>query len=201
MRSGLQLASKPLPLCFYARRPDVVARELLGKILVRRLEGERLEGVVVETEAYYGLEDPASRAYRGMKEYNRAMWGEPGRLFVYNVHRYWMLNVVAHEPDGVGGVLFRAVEPTKGIEKMTENRLVPDPKGLTSGPGRLSVALGVTKELNGLSVTDPGGPVIVLDAPQVEDFCVSHRIGVTEDLSEKLRFYMRGNRFVSGGGV
>jgi DNA-3-methyladenine glycosylase len=195
------LESKPLPLCFYARRPDVVARELLGKILVRRLEGERLEGVVVETEAYFGLEDPASRAYMGMKEYNRVMWGEPGRLFVYNVHKYWMLNVVSHGPGGVGGILFRAIEPTGGIAKMAENRPVSSLRELTSGPGKLSVALGITRELNGLPVTDPGGPVIVLDAPQVEDFCVSHRIGVAEDLPEKLRFYMRGNRFVSGGGV
>ena len=192
------MASKPLPLGFYARRPDVVARELLGKTLVRRIGGEDLEGVVVETEAYFGLEDPASRAYRGMKEYNHVMWGEPGRLFVYNVHKYWMLNVVAHESDGVGGVLFRAIEPKKGIEKMTKNRPVSSLRALTSGPGRLSVALGITRELNGLPVTDPSGPVIVLDAPQVEDFCVSHRIGVAEDLPEKLRFYVRGNRFVSG---
>jgi DNA-3-methyladenine glycosylase len=192
------LASKPLPLGFYARRPDIVARELLGKTLVRKIGGEDLEGVVVETEAYFGLEDPASRAYRGMKEYNHVMWGEPGRLFVYNVHKYWMLNVVAHESDGVGGVLFRAIEPKKGIEKMTKNRPVSSLRALTSGPGRLSVALGITRELNGLPVTDPSGPVIVLDAPQVEDFCVSHRIGVAEDLPEKLRFYVRGNRFVSG---
>ena len=192
------MASKPLPLGFYARRPDIVARELLGKTLVRKIGGEDLEGVVVETEAYFGLEDPASRAYRGMKEYNHVMWGEPGRLFVYNVHKYWMLNVVAHESDGVGGVLFRAIEPKKGIEKMTKNRPVSSLRALTSGPGRLSVALGITRELNGLPVTDPSGPVIVLDAPQVEDFCVSHRIGVAEDLPEKLRFYVRGNRFVSG---
>ena len=192
------MASKPLPLGFYARRPDVVARELLGKTLVRRIGGEDLEGVVVETEAYFGLEDPASRAYRGMKEYNHVMWGEPGRLFVYNVHKYWMLNVVAHESDGVGGVLFRSIEPKKGIEKMTKNRPVSSLRALTSGPGRLSVALGITRELNGLPVTDPSGPVIVLDAPQVEDFCLSHRIGVAEDLPEKLRFYVRGNRFVSG---
>jgi DNA-3-methyladenine glycosylase len=197
-RSGLHLASKPLPLGFYERRPDAVARELLGKTLVRRLDGERLEGVVVETEAYFGLEDPASRAYRGMKEYNRVMWGEPGRLFVYNVHKYWMLNVVAHEPDGVGGVLFRAVEPKTGIEKMTENRTVSSLRALTSGPGRLSVALGVTRELNGLPVTDPGGAVVVLDAPRVLDLCASHRVGVKEDLPEELRFYVRGNRFVSG---
>jgi DNA-3-methyladenine glycosylase len=192
------LASKPLPLGFYERRPDIVARELLGKTLVRRIGGEVLDGVVVETEAYFGLEDPASRAYRGMKEYNRVMWGEPGRLFVYNVHKYWMLNVVAHEPDGVGGVLFRAVEPKEGIGKMAENRPASSLRELTSGPGRLSVALGVTRELNGLPVTDPGGPVVVLDAPRVLDLCASHRIGVKEDLPEKLRFYVGGNRFVSG---
>jgi len=194
---GLHLASRPLPLSFYARRPDVVARELLGKILVRVLGGDRLEGVVVETEAYYGLEDPASRAFWGMKGYNRVMWGEPGRLFVYNVHRYWMLNVVAHEAGGVGGVLFRAVEPRAGISRMAENRGVGSLRALTSGPGRLGVAFGVTRELNSLPVTDPGGPVVVLDAPAVVGVGTSHRIGVRVDLLEELRFYVAGSVFVS----
>ena len=106
---------------FYSRDPAVVARDLLGKRLVRVLNGEALEGTIVETEAYYGAEDPASRAFHGRKNYNRLMWGEPGRVFIYNVHRYWMLNVVAHEPDEIGAVLIRAIEPTRGIESMLSN--------------------------------------------------------------------------------
>ncbi len=192
-------APSVLPREFYARSPEAVARDLLGKSLVRGLDGERLEGVVVETEAYHGGEDPASRAYHGLKGYNAMMWDEPGRLFVYNVHRYWMLNVVAHEAGAVGGVLFRAIEPTRGLKTMRRLRPVADDRELTSGPGKLSVALGVTRELLGYPATDPDGPLYILDAPCVADYCTSHRIGVTRDLPEELRFYVPGNRFVSRG--
>ncbi len=185
-----------LPMEFYARSPEAVARDLLGKVLVRVLDGERLGGVVVETEAYHGGEDPASRAYRGLKHYNAAMWGEPGRLFVYNVHKYWMLNVIAHEPGAVGGVLFRALEPTRGVEAMMRLRPVGEARELTSGPGKLSLALGITRELNGVPVTDEGAPIHILDAPP-RNCLTSHRIGVTHDLPGELRFYVPGNGFVS----
>ena len=189
--------SSVLPIRFYSRSPEVVARELLGKILVRLIDGERLEGKVVETEAYFGEDDPASRAYKGRKVYNSAMWGESGHLFIYNVHKYWMLNVVAHLSGGVGGVLFRAIEPVAGVEEMMRRRPVSDLRELTSGPGKLSLALGVSSELNGLPVTDADCPVHFLNAPPVPGFITSHRIGVTRDLPEELRFYIDKNRFVS----
>ena len=108
-----------------------------------------------------------------------------------------MLNVVAHEAGAVGGVLFRALEPTRGIETMRRLRPVHDDRELTSGPGKMSVALGVTRELLGYPLTAPDSPVYILDAPCVADYCTSHRIGVTRDLPEELRFYIRGNRFIS----
>ncbi len=119
---------KILPPSFYTRDPAVVARDLLGKRLLRVLNGEALEGTIVETEAYFGAEDPTSRAFHGRKNYNRLMWGEPGRVFIYNVHKYWMLNVVAHVPDEIGAVLIRAIEPTRGIESMLSNRPVKEPR-------------------------------------------------------------------------
>jgi DNA-3-methyladenine glycosylase len=186
-----------IPKEYYMRRPDIVARDLLGKKIVRVLNGERLEGIVVETEAYHGQMDPASRAFHGRKNYNKMMWDEPGHLFIYNVHKYWMLNVVAHDLGGVGGVLFRAIEPVKGIKTMERLRPIDDEKELTSGPGKLSIALGISKELNGFPVTDPGSPVQILDAPYTVEICTSHRIGVKRDLPEKLRFYIKGNMFVS----
>jgi len=188
-----------LPKEFYSKSPETVARDLLGKRLVRILDGERLEGVVVETEAYRGLGDPASRAFYGLKNYNAMMWDEPGRLFVYNVHKYWMLNVIAHVPEDVGGILFRSIEPTMGLGTMRRLRSVEDDRELTSGPGKLSVALGVTRELNGFTITDPDSSIHILDAPYVINYCTSHRIGVTKDLSEELRFYIPGNKFVSRG--
>lgn len=186
-----------IPKEYYMRRPDIVARDLLGKKIVRVLNGERLEGIVVETEAYHGQMDPASRAFHGRKNYNKMMWDEPGHLFIYNVHKYWMLNVVAHDLGSVGGVLFRAIEPVKGIKTMERLRSVDDEKELTSGPGKLSIALGISKELNGFPVTDLGSPVEILDAPYTVEICTSHRIGVKRDLPEKLRFYIKGNMFVS----
>lgn len=185
-----------LPEGFYARSPDLVACDLIGKTLVRLLGNDRLEGTIVETEAYHGEADPASRAFYGRKNYNGVMWAEPGRLFIYNVHKYWMLNVTAHEPGSVGGVLFRAIEPRKGVEAMKRLRPVEDVRELTSGPGKLSLALGVTRELNGLPVTGEGAPVHILDTPTIP-CATSHRIGVTRDLPEELRFYAEGNRFVS----
>jgi len=182
---------------FYVRDPAEAARALLGKTLVRRLGSERLEGIIVETEAYYGEGDPASRAFKGRKSYNEVMWGEPGRLFVYNVHRYWMLNFVAHRPGGVGGVLVRAIEPTAGVERMLLNRTVERIADLTSGPGKLSVALAVDKSLNGLKATDERSPVHVLQSDSELELASSHRIGVSQDLPEKLRFYVKGNRYVS----
>jgi len=192
-----RIVSRVLPRAFYGRSPEVVARELLGKRLVRILDGERLEGIIVETEAYHGGGDPASRAFNGKKNYNTPMWDEPGRLFVYNVHKYWMLNVVAHEPGGVGGVLFRAIEPTIGVEVMRRRRPVIDVRELTNGPGKLSVALGVTRGLSGLPVTDVGSPVHILEGPLINEYKTSHRIGVTRDLPEELRFYVPGNPYVS----
>jgi len=187
---------QPLPQSFYRRRTDTVARELLGKLLVRRLGDALLGGVIVETEAYFGGDDPASRAYKGLKEYNRVMFEEPGRVFIYNVHKYWMLNLIAHD-NGVGGILIRAIEPTMGIEPMLRNRPVKNPKDLTRGPGKLTLALDVDKGLNGVDATSPDSPIHVVDNEYPHEYGTSHRIGVTRDLPKHLRFYIKGNRFVS----
>ena len=187
---------QPLQRDFYSRLTDLVARDLLGKILVRRIGDKELGGIIVETEAYFGFDDPASRAFNGLKEYNRVMFEEPGRLFIYNVHKYWMLNIIAHT-DGVGGILIRAIEPTIGIDVMKLNRPVKKLRDLTSGPGKLSLALDVDKSLNGLDVTTEESPVYVLDNELLFEIDTSHRIGVTRDLPRHLRFYVKNNRFVS----
>jgi DNA-3-methyladenine glycosylase len=181
---------------FYNRDTETVARDLLGKILVRRLGDVLLGGVVVETEAYFGADDPASRAFLGKKQYNRVMFDEPGHLFIYNVHQYWMLNFIAHD-NGAGGILIRAIEPTIGVETMMKNRPVKKLRDLTSGPGKLTLALGVDKSLNGGPVTDENSPVTVLDNQMEFEISTSHRIGVTRDLPDHFRFYVKGNQFVS----
>jgi len=175
----------------------VVAKELLGKRLIRRLDDEAFEVIIVETEAYYGLEDPASRAHRGLKGYNRLMWDEPGKAFIYNVHNNWMFNIVAHEPNAVGAVLIRAAEPTKGIEVMKVNRGVEDLYELTNGPGKLTKALKIDKRLNGVSVTSERSEIILFDNEVKFEVGSSHRIGVRRDSEKNLRFFIKENNFVS----
>ena len=183
---------------FYEKDPALVARDLLGKVIVRRLGPETLSGRIMETEAYYGEGDPASRAYKGMKNYNRPMFEDPGRLFVYMVHTWWLLNVVSHGEGEVGAVLIRALKPLEGIQTMMRNRGVEDVYNLTNGPGKLARALSVTNELNGLDITNSDSELVAIEE-EAGSFEVgsSHRIGVTKDLPQELRFYIRGNRFVS----
>ena len=189
---------KALSKDFYERDPPLVAKDLLGKILLRKLDSEILSGKIVETEAYYGRKDPASRAYRGRKKFNELMFMSVGRTFIYMVHGNWLLNMVAHLKGGVGAVLIRAIEPIEGIQTMWNNRNVKKLRDLTNGPGKLTKALAVTKELNGIDVTERDSQIVVVEG-RGESFevCSSHRIGVKVDLPRKLRFSIKGNKFVS----
>lgn len=189
---------KVLPRSFYERDPAAVARELLGKMLVRRIHSEVLSGKIVEAEAYYGRDDPASKAYKGRKTFNELMFLEVGKAFIYMVHGNWLLNIVAHQKEGVGAVLIRALEPLQGIEIMQTHRVAAEIRALTSGPGKLTRSLAITKELNGVDVTDiKSGLFIVEGAVADFEIGVSHRIGVKKDLPQKLRFYIKGNKFIS----
>ena len=184
---------------FYARPPDTVARELLGKLLVRLYRGTRLSGIIVETEAYFGPEDPASRARHRGGSLARAMEWEPGRALVYGVHRQWLLNVVAHPPGVPGAVLFRALEPREGLEVMARLRGFTEVPGdlrlLTSGPGRLTRALGIDKSFHGAPMT--GGELWVEDVGFRPVACRCPRVGVSRDLEEPYRFAAWGSRFVT----
>lgn len=184
---------------FYERDAAVVARELLGKVLVRRINSRVLSGRIVEVEAYYGRGDPASRAYSGRPKFCvRLMYGRPGLTLIYMVHGNWLLNFVAHEENGAGAVLVRAIEPLEGVEYMKGNRGTDDVFSLTSGPGKLTKALAITKELNGVDITSEGSSLTVVEGKK-EKFRVlsSHRIGVKRDLEQELRFFIEGNKFVS----
>lgn len=191
------MVQRLIPREFYERDPQTVAKGLLGKRLIRILGRHSLEGVIVETEAYLGPEDPASRAHQGKKEHNKAMWGEPGTLFIYNVHRYWMLNVVAHEPGRVGTVLIRSLEPVRGVERMKANRGIEDLVELVNGPGKLTEALRISKDLNAADVTSNISQVSLADNEKSFEIESSHRIGVREDLEKRLRFFIKGSEYVS----
>ncbi len=183
---------------FYESDPARVARALLGKILVRTLDRDCLSGKIVETEAYYGEDDPASRAYKGKMQFNALMYAEPGRTFIYMVHGNWLLNIVAHRTGKVGAVLLRAVEPIHGINVMKKNRGLDNLHRLTSGPGKLTKALAITNELNGLFVTERTSELAVTEGEERRiESSSSHRIGVRRDLPRKLRFFIKENKFVS----
>ena len=183
---------------FYERDPAQVAKDLLGKVLVRKLQSNVLSGKIVETEAYYGGNDPASKAYKGRKRFNELMFLDVGKTFIYMVHGNWLLNIVAHVKGGVGAVLIRAIEPLEGVEIMLKNRNVKNMRELTSGPGKLTKALAITKDLNGVDVTKKDSKLFVAEGRN-ETFQIgtSHRIGVKADLPQNLRFFIKGNMFVS----
>jgi DNA-3-methyladenine glycosylase len=187
-----------LPRSFYERDTAEVARALLGKILVHRtLEGV-IAGRVVEVEAYYGKGDPASRASRRKTKLNEIMWGRGGKAFVYMVHARWLFNVITEREGVPGAVLIRALEPIEGLELMRRRRRIEIERELTSGPGKLTQAMGITREHHGLDLTDPSSRLVMMEGGvQRFEIASSHRIGVSADLPRELRFYIRGNPHVS----
>ena len=186
---------------FYERDPALVAKDLLGKILVRKINSEILSGKIVETEAYYGEDDPASKAYKGRKMFNELMFMDVGKAFIYMVHGNWLLNIVAHLKGSVGAVLIRAIQPMEGIENIQKNRNMKDTCDLTSGPGKLTKALAITNDLNGIDVKRKNSQLMIVEGKSESlQISSSHRIGVKADLPQKLRFFVKGNKFVSYNG-
>jgi len=197
----------PLSVEFYNRDPRRVARGLLGKVLVRELDGERMAGRIVEVEAYLGTDDAAAHSAAGPTPRNRVLFGPPGRSYVYFIYgNYYCLNVSCL-PDGVaGGVLFRALEPLAGLRAMARNRGL---KGeltertrrlLTTGPGRLCEAMKITRARdNDVDMTSPkSGVWIGDDGYRPPRIAVTRRIGITKSAEHPLRYIIAGNEFVSG---
>ena len=195
-----------LPRSFYDHAPDIVARALLGKLVVREMDGESLIGRIVEVEAYFGKEDPAAHSYVGRTMRNAVLFGPPGFAYVYFIYgMYYCLNVSC-EPDGeAGGVLIRALEPVAGLATMAKLRKLPPnpkPQMLTSGPGRLCQALDITRAAhNGLDVTSPTSILrFERDDYRVSGIVVTPRIGIRHAAELPARFLIEGNKFVSRGG-
>jgi DNA-3-methyladenine glycosylase len=182
---------------FYHRPTLKIARELLGKYLVVNMNGKKLSGKIVETEAYRGLYDPASHAYGGMTPRNRIMFGEPGYAYVYFTYgMYYCLNVITERKGFPAAVLIRALEPIEGIEIMRRRRKKEKPEDLTSGPGKLCQAMGINETLNGADLI--GQTIYVEDRGEKAGKIVStNRIGIDEGKEKKWRFYLKDNRYIS----
>ena len=184
---------RPLPRRFYQRDASEVARDLLGRLLVRELDGARMVGRIVEAEAY-GRDDPGSHAYRGLRPRNASMFGPPGRTYVYISHGiHHCLNLVCQAPTAV---LLRAVEPLVGLEEMAERRGIADPRLLCAGPGRLCQAFGITVAEDGTSVIRRRGLWVAAGEP-VRDVAVTLRIGMSDAVNGPWRYVERGSRFAS----
>lgn len=169
----------PLPRSFYARPVLVVARELLGKVLIHRTSAGLLAGRIVEVEAYRGPEDRAAHSYGGRRtERTEAMYGPPGHAYVFFVYgMHWHFNIVTTREGAPHAVLVRAVEPLVGKELMAKNRSVSsEAPTLTNGPGKLCQAFGIDRRCYGRDLTD--GELIVSDGPRVRRVGSSARIGV-----------------------
>ncbi len=182
----LEVASEIPPREFYERDTVRVARELLGKILVHG----RVAGEIIETEAYPGGDDLASHSSRGITPRTKVIFGPPGHAYVYFIYgMYECLNIVA-EPEGQAGcVLIRALEPICGVATMFRRRpTARKPRDLASGPGKLTLAMGITRVHNGCDVTR--GPLVVRRwrrEPRV-NIVVTPRIGISKCADRMLRF-------------
>jgi DNA-3-methyladenine glycosylase len=183
---------------FYARNTVRVAKDLLGKRLVRIRGRRRMVGKIVEVEAYRGSDDPASHAFRGLTPRNAPMFGEPGHAYVYFTYgNHYCLNITTRESGMPGAVLIRAIEPIEGTSTMARLRPKVPTLALTNGPGKLTKALGIDKSLNEIDMTKRG-PLYVTRA-EVRDFEVgrSARIGIAAGKDRLWRFYVSGNPYVS----
>ena len=200
-RPSARLLGSRLPRSFFLRPTPVVARDLLGRVLVHDSPEGSTAGIVVETEAYLH-DDPASHSFRGETRRNASMFGPPGRAYVYRIYGlHDCLNVVT-APAGIGeAVLVRALEPIEGLDLMRLRRGDVRDRELCNGPGKLVQALGLGLAHDGADFLR--GPIRFLErnpgSPRSARVSRGARVGITHGADLPLRFYLAENRFVSRG--
>lgn len=204
----MQKKARLLPRSFFTRDPRVVARALLGKLVVRRKGGTLLAGRIVEVEAYLGSDDLAAHAAAGRTARNEVLWGPPGHAYVYFIYGvHYCLNISCL-PDGEAGcVLIRALEPVAGLRHMARARKlkgldfesVRDLRKLASGPGRLCEALGITRPRdNDKDMVSRRSDLLVMDDGfRAGEIAVTPRVGIVKSAEMPLRYVIDGNQFVS----
>ena len=189
---------------FYQRPTEVVAKDLLGKKLVRTIRNNnnmqfRLAGIIVETEAYGYSDDLASHAYVGPTGRNKIMFGDVGKAYVYFTYgNHFCLNVSARRSKvEAGAILIRGIEPVEGIELMRQFRPVDDIYSLTSGPGKLTQALNITSLLNGTDMTNSESEIYIEFGKRPKRIVTTPRIGITRALDKEWRFVDPSSPFIS----
>jgi DNA-3-methyladenine glycosylase len=189
----------PLPYAFYDRPTEIVSRELLGALLECTTPEGVTRGVIVETEAYLGPDDPACHAVAGVTSRTEHLFGPPGMSYVYLIYgMYWCFNAVTRERGHGSAVLVRAVSPTDGVDLMRRRRpKVKRDRDLTNGPGKLCLAMGIIGAMSGASLRT--GPIVIRAGSPVADadVVVTPRIGITRAAEWPLRYFVRDDPHVS----
>ena len=189
----------PVPRSFYSNGTVTVARNLLGKYLVRMKGSDVLAGRIVEAEAYRGSDDPASHAYHGRTPRNTPMFGEPGHAYIYFTYgNHFCLNVTTRRSGIAGAVLIRGIEPNVGIELMRKLRPGVSDQQLTNGPGKLTKAFDIDKSLNEIDLTIRG-PLFIGSEREEMPIVIgrSPRIGIRVGRERLWRFYVKSNPYVT----
>ena len=181
-----------LPRKFYLKNTVTVAKNLLGKRIVRKIGRHEISGIIIETEAYRHKDDPASHAFRKITERNKVMFGDVGMAYVYFTYgMHYCFNVVAKNPQNkAGAVLIRAIEPEKGIKVMQENRGAVNYANLTNGPAKLTQALKITKEHYGVDLTKHS-KLFITDGIKPVKIWASPRIGIKEATNKLWNFKIK----------
>lgn len=194
------MKKKLISRSFFERDTHLVAQDLLGKIVVRVLDGKVIAGKIVETEAYTS-QDPACHAFRGKTERTAPLFERVGHTYVYFIYSsHFCLNIVSRNPDiPAGGVLLRALEPVAGINDMQELRPQGLGYNLTNGPGKLTQAMAITKDSCSRIDVTQSGSLYVIDAPEVAptDMSYGPRVGISAGREIPWRFWITGNPWVS----
>ncbi len=183
---------------FYNRSPLEVAVDLLGKIVVRKLDGQIITGRITETEAYLASSDEASHSFKGKTPRTQSLFLDAGHAYIHSMHTQNCFDIVTESIDVPSSVLIRALEPLEGIETMKKLRGKEELKDLTSGPGKLCKALSVTRSLDGIDLTKDNSELFIIDDGFVVQSVVkAKRIGISKAKEHEYRFYIKDNIYVS----
>lgn len=188
----------PLSQTFFDRSPLTVAPDLLGKLIVRQLNGKTLIGRIVEVEAYLAYVDEAAHGFAGPTKRNASLFLSAGHSYVHTIHLQNCLDVVTENAGVPSSVLIRALEPVEGIELMQELRKKEALKDLMSGPGKLCQALAITRELDGVDLTNEKSVMFFADDNFIpNETLATTRVGITKASEQVWRFYTKDNPHVS----
>ncbi len=191
---------KVLKKKFYNRSPLQVAPDLLGKILVRKLNGEIISGRIVEVEAYLGSSDQAAHSFKGLTKRNASLFKDAGHAYVHTIHTQNCLDVVVEGSNIPHSVLIRALEPLEGIELMKQFRNKEKLTDLASGPGKLCQALNITKDFDGLNITKIDSELFIMDSGfeiEKSSIVTAKRIGISKAAEFDYRYYIKNSKYIS----